>query len=79
LPDAIILDERMDGTTGLAIARRIRKNRLWSGLYVIVASADETSLPKAIAAGANEFWVKGTERMLKSAEQLAETLQKRRP
>jgi CheY-like chemotaxis protein len=78
IPSAVVVDDRMAPMDGLEVVRRIRANPDWSSLFVVVCSADETCRPRALAAGADEFWVKGSEMIFKAVEQLSDTLQNRK-
>jgi len=60
-PDVMVVDERMSGLSGLEVVQRLRKLPHHKDLFLIVWSADMTFQPKALAGGADDFWVKGSE------------------
>lgn len=59
-PDAILLDIRMPGGSGLETLKRLKRSSLTQGIPVIVVSAlEEPSLPQTVEAlGAVEFLAK---------------------
>jgi two-component system response regulator MprA len=73
-PDVMVVDERMSGLSGLEVVQRLRKLPHHKDLFLIVWSADMTFQPKALAGGADDFWVKGSEDMLESIDRLEDTL-----
>ena len=62
LPDLVILDEMMPGLDGLAVLREIRQDDRTAHLPVIMFTAmyDQSFRERALAAGANDVWVKGS-------------------
>jgi CheY-like chemotaxis protein len=62
LPDLVILDEMMPGLDGLGVLRAIRHEERTAQLPVIMFTAmyDQTFRDRALAAGANDVWVKGS-------------------
>jgi CheY-like chemotaxis protein len=69
-PDVMVLDDRMAGMSGVEVVRQVRKDSRFKGLFLIVWSADEFSEKKALEGGANDFWIKGSDAMMQSIEQL---------
>jgi CheY-like chemotaxis protein len=62
LPDLVILDEMMPGLDGLGVLREIRQDQRTAHVPVIIFTAmyDESFRDRALAAGANDVWVKGS-------------------
>jgi CheY-like chemotaxis protein len=77
-PDMVVVDDRMSGVSGLEVARQIRLDSRLNPIFVVVWSADASCQPKALAGGADDFWIKGSEAMLESIQRLEETLRSKR-
>jgi two-component system phosphate regulon response regulator PhoB len=62
LPDLVILDEMMPGLDGLGVLRQIREDHRTAALPVVMFTAmyDQSFRDRALAAGANDVWVKGS-------------------
>jgi len=73
LPDLVILDEMMPGLDGLGVLREIRKDPRTAGLPVVMFTAmyDQTFRDRALAAGADDVWVKGSFDLDQLPEELA--------
>lgn len=74
LPDALIIDDKMSGLGGLEVVRRIRQDERLKKIFVIVWSADRLCRERALQGEADDFWIKGSELMLESIEQLGKKL-----
>lgn len=61
-PDIIILDEMMPGVDGLAVLREIRSQERTAELPVVMFTAmyDQSFRDRALQAGANDVWIKGS-------------------
>ncbi len=61
-PDLVILDEMMPGVDGLGVLHAIRSDDRTADVPVVIFTAmyDESFREKALNAGANDVWVKGT-------------------
>jgi CheY-like chemotaxis protein len=73
-PDAVVVDQRLPGISGLDLLRRIRQTTDLSQLAVVLCSGDDTERDAAHAAGATGFWLKGSDGMFESIAQLGERL-----
>jgi CheY-like chemotaxis protein len=75
MPDAVIVDDRLSGMSGLDFLRALRGAARTAALPVIVMSADSTRSKDAMTAGATEFWLKGApwtaDRMAQLSERIA--------
>jgi CheY-like chemotaxis protein len=62
LPDLVILDEMMPGLDGLGVLREIRQEPRTAHVPVIMFTAmyDQSFRERALAAGANDVWIKGS-------------------
>jgi CheY-like chemotaxis protein len=62
LPDLVILDDMMPGLDGLGVLREIRQEPRTAHVPVIMFTAmyDQSFRERALAAGANDVWVKGS-------------------
>jgi len=74
IPDATIVDDRMPGMSGLELVRQVRKDARLTGMVIIVCSADGESAEPAIAAGADGFWLKGSDDIFALIERLTNKL-----
>jgi CheY-like chemotaxis protein len=77
VPEVIVMDDRMSGMSGLELVRWVRQDARFNKLFLIVWSADGSARHKALAGGADDFWTKGSEEMMKSIEQLEGKLRAR--
>lgn len=73
-PDAVIADQRLPGMTGVEFISRIRGNARLANLPVILCSADDSRASEARAAGATEFWLKGSEKFFADVARLDQCL-----
>jgi CheY-like chemotaxis protein len=73
-PDAVVVDQRLPGISGLDLLRRIRQTTTLSQLAVVLCSGDDTERDAAHAAGATGFWLKGSDGMFESIAQLGQRL-----
>jgi CheY-like chemotaxis protein len=73
-PDAVVVDQRLPGMTGIELVQRIRSNPKIAAVPVILCSADDTIAAEARAAGAQDFWLKGSDKLFDRVAQLAEIL-----
>ncbi len=73
-PDAIIIDERLPGLSGLEFLRLIRGDDRYCALPVILCSADRAPEADARNAGATEFWLKGSDQLFDGVERLGDRL-----
>jgi CheY-like chemotaxis protein len=62
VPDLMILDVMMPGLDGFAVLRAVRQDPRTARLPVIMFSAvaDPSRIAHAMAAGANDYWVKAS-------------------
>ncbi|MBI3891752.1 MAG: sigma-54-dependent Fis family transcriptional regulator [Candidatus Wallbacteria bacterium] len=73
LPDAVLLDWKMPGVSGLQVLRRIRDLGLPCGVVVLSAHDDPANVVEALRAGADDFLSKG---LPPSADELAVRVQR---
>jgi CheY-like chemotaxis protein len=73
-PDAVIVDHRLPGMSGLQLLARLRGGESTRHLPIIVYSADDTQRESARAAGADDFWLKGSEGLFEGVSRLADRL-----
>src|SRR5207249_2807158 len=62
-PDALVVDQRLPGITGLDLLRRMRQTPGMEDIPVVLCSADDSERDAASLAGACDFWLKGSEGM----------------
>lgn len=74
MPNVVITDQRLPGMNGCEFVAAIRKSEDYAGLYVILWSADDSREMDALEAGANEFWVKGSEQLFEHVDRLIQRL-----
>lgn len=67
---ALITDDRLPGMSGIDMVRNVRGNGKHSDLYMVVCSADSTGRDAALDAGADAFWLKGSDQLFDSLEKL---------
>ena len=70
IPDATIVDDRMPGLSGLELVRQIRQDKRLTGMVIIVCSADSECATAAHEAGADDFWLKGSDNVFGLIERL---------
>ncbi len=73
-PDAVVVDQRLPGISGIELLHRIRQTPAFSRLMVILCSGDDAEREAAKEGGAHEFWVKGSATMFDAVERLGEQL-----
>jgi CheY-like chemotaxis protein len=73
-PDAVVVDQRLPGISGLELLKRIRKTSELSHVAVVLCSGDDSERDAAHSAGASGFWLKGSDGMFESIAQLGERL-----
>lgn len=76
-PDIVILDEMMPGVDGLAVLREIRSQERTAELPVVMFTAmyDQSFRDRALRAGANDVWVKGSFDLDRLSTELSKHLQ----
>src|SRR5438309_2006229 len=59
--DVVLLDLMMPGLSGLDVLRQLRQDPRTAKLPVVMFSgvSDQPQIDQLLAAGANEFWIKG--------------------
>jgi CheY-like chemotaxis protein len=70
IPDATIVDDRMPGVSGLEIVRLVRQDPRLTGMVIIVCSADSACAIPAREAGADGFWLKGSDNIFDLIDRL---------
>jgi CheY-like chemotaxis protein len=73
-PDAVVVDQRLPGMSGLALLRRIRETPRFRALPVVLCSGDDSPRDAALAAGAVDFWFKGSGGMFSAVARLGDKL-----
>jgi CheY-like chemotaxis protein len=73
-PDAVIVDQRLPGMSGLALLKRIQGTPGLGELPVVLCSGDDSLRHAALSAGAADFWFKGSEGMFDAVARLGEKL-----
>jgi CheY-like chemotaxis protein len=73
-PDAVVVDQRLPGISGMDLLKRIRCTPELSHVAVVLCSGDDLERDAAHSAGASGFWLKGSDGMFESVAQLAERL-----
>jgi two-component system OmpR family response regulator len=60
ITDIVILDIKLPGSDGLQLLERLRSMERWNGVPVMMLSAegDESSVARALSAGANDYLIK---------------------
>lgn len=73
-PQIMITDQRLPGITGVELVRAVGALDSLDRVWKIVWSADDTVAELAMAAGAQEFWVKGSDSVFDRIDALVEQL-----
>jgi CheY-like chemotaxis protein len=73
-PDAVVVDQRLPGMSGMELLLRIRQNAKLAHLAVVVCSGDDSERDAAQSAGAYGFWLKGSDKMFEGLDQLGQSL-----
>jgi CheY-like chemotaxis protein len=73
-PDAVVVDQRLPGMSGIELLQRMRKTPALSKVAVVLCSGDDSEREAAAAAGACDFWLKGSGGMFDAVAQLGERL-----
>jgi CheY-like chemotaxis protein len=73
-PDAVVIDQRLPGISGMELLLRIRQTSTLAHLDVVLCSGDDSERDAAQSAGAFGFWLKGSDGMFEGLEQLAKRL-----
>ena len=73
-PDAVVVDQRLPGMSGIDLLRKIRGTPGWSKLPVVLCSGDDFEREAAAMAGAYDFWLKGSDGMFDAVARLGERL-----
>ena len=74
VPDVVIIDQRLPGMNGLELVKAIRTDSRATSLRLIVYSADDSVSERARAAGADAFWLKGSDQLFDSVDTLGRSL-----
>jgi CheY-like chemotaxis protein len=74
LPDAVVVDQRLPGMSGMDLLRRIRQSPAMGKVSVVLCSGDDTERTAAKTEGAYDFWLKGSEGMFEAVAKLGEKL-----
>lgn len=74
-PAAVIADHRLPGMSGVELISKLASRP--GSPPVILCSADDSLADEAKAAGAFDFWVKGSEKLFDDVEKLADRLESR--
>jgi len=72
-PDALVVDQRLPGMTGIELLQRMLKSPILSKVARILCSGDDRERDAAERAGA-DFWLKGSDRMFDEVAKLGEKL-----
>jgi two-component system alkaline phosphatase synthesis response regulator PhoP len=73
-PDAVVVDQRLPGMTGMDLLHRMRQTPALSKVAVVLCSGDDTERDAARSAGAWDFWLKGSDAMFDAVARLGERL-----
>lgn len=73
-PDAVVVDQRLPGMSGIELLRKIRATPALVKVSVIVCSGDDTERDTAWLAGACDFWLKGSSGMFDAVARLGDRL-----
>jgi CheY-like chemotaxis protein len=76
-PDAVVIDQRLPGISGMELLLRIRKTSTLAHLAVVLCSGDDSERDAAHSAGASGFWLKGSDGMFEGLEQLGQQLKRK--
>jgi CheY-like chemotaxis protein len=75
-PDAVVVDHRLPGMSGLALLDRVRCTPHLRTIPVIVCSGDDSQYEAAMSAGATDFWIKGADKMFEAIAKLGKSLRR---
>ena len=73
-PDAVVVDQRLPGISGIELLQRMRQTPALSKVAVVLCSGDDTERDAAKSAGAFDFWLKGSDGMFDAVARLGERL-----
>lgn len=74
IPLAVLADERLPGMSGVQLTEQIRRDPRLANVPIIICSADDSNRDAAIAAGATDFWLKGTDDFFEAVQHLSNRL-----
>jgi CheY-like chemotaxis protein len=69
-PDVVIADQRLPGISGVDLLKNIRRDNRLANICCVLFSADDNMRDPALEAGANSFWLKGSDTLFDSIAQL---------
>ena len=72
-PDAVVVDQRLPGITGIELLQRMRETPGLAKIEVVLCSGDDSERDAAQLAGA-DFWLKGSDGMFDQVARLGERL-----
>jgi CheY-like chemotaxis protein len=72
-PDALVVDQRLPGISGMELLRRIRQTPALANVACVLCSGDDRERDAARSAGA-DFWLKGSAHMFEDVAKLGEKL-----
>ncbi len=75
-PDAIVVDQRLPGISGIELLQRIRQTPAMAKVAAVLCSGDDSERDAAELAGA-DFWLKGSDGMFDQVARLGEKLRGR--
>jgi CheY-like chemotaxis protein len=73
-PDAMIVDQRLPGLSGMELLARLRSDPKTAKVPIVIYSADDSQREAAHQAGAYDFWLKGSESLFEGVAKLGERL-----
>lgn len=73
-PCAMVIDLRLPGQSGLDLLRNVRSRASFQRRPVVVYSADDSQRDQVTSAGADEFWLKGSDAMFDGVARLGARL-----
>jgi twitching motility two-component system response regulator PilH len=76
IPDAVVVDQRLPGISGMDLLRRIRQSPEMAKVSVVLCSGDDSERLAAKSEGAFDFWLKGSDGMFEAVARLGEKLKK---
>ena len=78
IPEVMVVDQRLPGMSGLELLERIGDSADFRGIPVVICSGDDSQRDAASAAGAVDFWIKGSDGMFEGIARLKEILVRKR-